>query len=424
MEDFAIQIEDGSYVLPEIVREENIKTAELYNWQRRAIKFFFENNNNAIFQVSTGSGKTICAIEIIKKVIEQNPNIRVLIVVPKNIILETTWFKELYERGFNIKDIGVYYGNIKEYAKITITNMQNIHKIVLEAFDMIIFDEIHNYGTKRLLPFLERDFKYKLGLSATLERMDKKHYEIIKIFNYNVFEYSPKEALIDGVLNPFDFTNISVEMDEENKEKYNTITASINMLFASFGGYNNISKIGGGVRLKLLGLLNERKDLVNNYTRKLDVIKLIVEKNKTDKYIIFNQFNKQTSKTYWYLLDVGVRTCVVHSGLPNDVREQNLTDFKNDKYNVMLASKVLDEGWNLPKVDTAIISAGDSTSRQTIQRMGRVLRKKNKTSKLIQLYCKNTIEETYANKRSLLFKELCSNYYYYDFNINTVNINW
>ena len=64
----------------------------------------------------------------------------------------------------------------------------------------------------------------------------------------------------------------------------------------------------------------------------------------------------------------------------------------------------------------AIIMAGDSSAKQTIQRMGRVLRKKNKTSTLYQVFCINTIEQKYGDERSILFRELCSEYngYVYD----------
>jgi superfamily II DNA or RNA helicase len=37
----------------------------------------------------------------------------------------------------------------------------------------------------------------------------------MKFFDYNVFKYSPKNALDDGILNPFRFSNIGVEMDIE-----------------------------------------------------------------------------------------------------------------------------------------------------------------------------------------------------------------
>jgi superfamily II DNA or RNA helicase len=170
-----------------------------------------------------------------------------------------------------------------------------------------------------------------------------------------------------------------------------------------------------GLKFQLLKRMTARKELVNNYYKKFDVVKQICNKHKKDKIIVFNEFNQQTSRSYWYLLDIGIRACIVHSDIPKHKREQNLMDFKNDKYQVILASKVLDEGYNLPKIDTAIIAAGNSTSRQTIQRMGRVLRRKKHHSNLYQVYCIDTVEANYAFERAKTFKALCSDYKSYNY---------
>ena len=99
-----------------------------------------------------------CAIEIIKRIWKKDPKCKVLIVVPKNVILEDTWYKSLYEEGISIRDIGAFYGAVKEYCKITITNMQSITNMEIdEIFDCIIFDEIHNYCTPRLFKILKKE---------------------------------------------------------------------------------------------------------------------------------------------------------------------------------------------------------------------------------------------------------------------------
>ena len=99
-------------------------------------------------------------------------------------------------------------------------------------------------------------------------------------------------------------------------------------------------------------------------------------------------------------------------------------DFKNDKFNVLLASKVLDEGYNLPKLDVAIIMAGDSTDKQTIQRMGRVLRKKKgQDSVLYQIFCIDTMEGRNAETRAAIFKRLASDYKDLIYNgLNSLNL--
>lgn len=393
------------------IQEQIVETISLRDWQRKAKKFFFDNDCKALFEVSTGSGKTIIAIDIIHELLKKNNKLKVLIVVPKNVILESTWYKELVDFGVPIQNIGVYYGDVKEYAQITLTNVQNFHKVPLELFNMICLDEAHNCGTRRLLELLQHDFKYRLGLTATLKRMDKKHYEILKIFNYNRFTYKPKEALEDGVLNPFIFYNITVTLDRQSRFLYDELTQQLNAIFQAGGGFERIMRSTTPLKFKMLTLINERKKLVNNYRDKFLVAQQIIKQFRTHKIIVFNQFNDQTSKLYWYLLDDEIECRIVHSGVTKDNRDRALIDFKNDKFNVLLTSKVLDEGYNLPKLDIAIIMAGDTTDKQTIQRMGRVLRKKdNQDSLLFQIYCRETIEENSANERAKIFKSLASDY--------------
>jgi len=385
-----------------------------------------EDNHNFIANdfIVHNSGKTFCAIEIIKEIWKKEPDLKALIVVPKNIILETGWYKELYDAGISLRKIGVFYGKIKEEAQITITNMQNIEKLNLKEYDIVVLDEVHNYGTKRMLEYIKYPFKYKIGLSATVDRGDGGHWKIYEIFDYNIFTYLPKQALEEGILNPFDFVNVGVEMDYENFDYYDRLTAEINMILKVGGGFNKIVKGGSGLKNKLYIKLTERKQLVNNYKRKFDVVKKICLKHRDDKVIVFSEYNDSTNKFYWHLLDEGLKACVLHSGISKDKREENITDFKLDKYQIMLTSKVLDEGYNLPKLDVAIIAAGNSTSRQTIQRMGRVLRKKNKESMLYQIYVKDTIEEDQSIERSKLFKGLCSEYKEYIYENKEEEFNW
>lgn len=279
----------------------------------------------------------------------------------------------------------------------------------------VLVHNCHDYATKRLLPMISKEFKYKIGLSATIERMDNMHWELLKIFDYNRFNYTPKEALLEGVLNPFNFYNIAVEMDDKSREEYDYLSQEINAIIRAGGSYGKIMRTNSGLKYKMLSVMNTRKQLVNNYKRKFQVVKEIIEKHIKDKVIIFNQYNEQTNKLYWHLMDIGANCRIIHSGINKDKREQNLIDFRNNIFNVLLTSKVLDQGYNLPALDVGVIMAGDSTPKQTIQRMGRVLRKKDKKSTLYQIYVKDTIEDTQAFERANLFKELSIDYndYFY-----------
>ncbi len=387
--------------------EKQTNITDLRSWQIKAKKFFYENNKNVIFEVSTGAGKTFITIDILQELLLKEPKLKVLIVVPKNVILEEGWYKELVDYGIPIQSIGVYYGSIKEYSRITITNIQNLDRIPLTMFDMFIGDELHNLGTDRILKILETPFKYKIGLTATLARADKNHRKLLELFDFNIYKYNPSEALEDGVLNPFVFYNIGVVLDQDTRDKYDDIKQQLYVVYNTGGGFEKIMKTNTPLKMKMLALINEQKELVNNYVDKIDITQTIINNHKENKILVFNQYNKQTSKIYWHLLDTNIECRVLHSGIDKKTRERTLIDYRNDKFSVLLVSKVLDEGYNLPKLDVAIIMAGDSTDKQTIQRMGRVLRKKKDGySSLYQLYCVDTIEEKSSLVRAKLFKDL------------------
>ena len=368
------------------------------------------NNRRFLLKDFTVVHNTYAAIDIISDLMKKE-DIRALIIVPKNVILETGWYTELTNYGMKIQDIGVYYGATKEYAKITITNMQSVHRIPLDMFNVLVADELHNYNSKRMMKIINHNFKYKLGLTATLKRLDGGHTKLLKSFNYNIYKYTAKEALEDDVLNPFDFYNIGLHINPETREKYDELTQTLNSIFQQSGSFQYIMRTQDPIKFKLLSIMNERKQLINNYKDKFLIAKKIISQNKDKKIIVFNQYNDQTNKLYWHLLDEEIKCRIIHSGIDQKQRDINLVDFKNNKFNVLLTSKVLDEGFNIPKLDLAIIMAGDSTDKQTIQRMGRVLRKQEgKQSKLYQIFCIDTMEHKNANEKAKVFKSLASTY--------------
>ena len=59
----------------------------------------------------------------------------------------------------------------------------------------------------------------------------------------------------------------------------------------------------------------------------------------------------------------------------NDVRRSRIRDFKDQTLDALVAIKVLDQGVNIPAIETAVIVASSRSKRQYIQRLGRVLRK-------------------------------------------------
>jgi len=66
---------------------------------------------------------------------------------------------------------------------------------------------------------------------------------------------------------------------------------------------------------------------------------------------------------------------VLHSGHSQRVRDDTLAKFRKASPAVLLTCRVLDEGIDIPDIDSAVLVASTQKRRQRIQRIGRVLRK-------------------------------------------------
>lgn len=386
---------------------------KLREWQEKALQFF-KKNNNSIYQVSTGAGKSIFGIQAIKQILENEPNIRVMIITPKNVILEQTWLDELHNQGFPINKVGIYNQSAKEFSQITLCSIQSLNNVVdsgiYDYYDFIIFDEIHNYGTIGYLKYLQIPKKYKIGLTATLEREDNNDIIIKKIFNFNIFNYGIEDSINDGILNKFDFYCIKIELDEEEQLLYDELTKGINLIIQKYGT-GKISRISDEIdRNIFLKLINDRKELVDkNFKKRKEAINIIKD-NINSKIIVFNQYNVISKELYWDLADENINSDIINSDIPKNKQIKAFNDFEIGKNNILLTTTMTDEGYNLPKIDTAILMSQNSTNKQFIQRIGRVLRKKEYNSKVYYIVILNTYEETTYNKRKNLINRISNSF--------------
>lgn len=82
-------------------------------------------------------------------------------------------------------------------------------------------------------------------------------------------------------------------------------------------------------------------------------------------------------------------------------RKEALQTFKeSDTCRVVSTAKALDEGFNVPGITASIVASGYAKVRQSIQRLGRMIRKQpGKRAFQVELYVKNTQEEVWLKKR-------------------------
>jgi superfamily II DNA or RNA helicase len=87
---------------------------------------------------------------------------------------------------------------------------------------------------------------------------------------------------------------------------------------------------------------------------------------------------------------------------PVKERHEILTKFRQGDYRSLVASRVLNEGVDVPDASIAIVMSGTGSAREYIQRMGRILRKSKDPTKLAILYevvAEDTNEEAVSRRR-------------------------
>jgi len=92
-------------------------------------------------------------------------------------------------------------------------------------------------------------------------------------------------------------------------------------------------------------------------------------------------------------------------------RDQSIRLFKEEDNGIRLIStaRALDEGFNVPRINASIVTSGSSKTRQSIQRLGRMIRQEEgKRAFQVEIYIRNTQDEVWLRSRQ---KE-------------SINVNW
>jgi superfamily II DNA or RNA helicase len=344
---------------------------KLRQWQEKAFPLWWAKKRG-IVKVVTGGGKTVFAIHCLTKYLEEEKDNSIFIVVPSIALLDQ-WYEGL-QKTFGDKDISLNGGgeHLEVISKITISTIDSV-KNIIHNFDasntLLIVDECHKIGTEKRGETLTNNWHATLGLSATPERdYDDNFYIIIKkILGDIIFDYDYIDAREDEVIVNFKLLYAYAAMTEDEEEKYKKFTKSIQRRAATIGG-NNMNDYP----LKML--IFNRARMVKNSKNRIPFGVELLQKHKRDSWIVFTENKKQAKEFNKIINKKGYKSAIYNTDLDNAEREENLNNFKNGNLNVLVSCTALDEGFDMPEADGAMILSASSSKRQRIQRMGRVLR--------------------------------------------------
>ena len=362
---------------------------KLRQWQEKAFPLWWAKKRG-IIKVVTGGGKTVFAIHCLTKYLKEQKDNSIFIIVPSIALLDQ-WYEGL-QKTFGDKDISLNGGgeHLENISKITISTIDSV-KNIIHKFNapntLLIVDECHKIGTEKRGEILTGNWHATLGLSATPERdYDDNFYIIIKkILGDIIFDYDYIDAREDEVIVNFKLLYAYAEMTEAENDKYKDFTKKIQRRAATIGG-NNMNDYP----LKML--IFNRARMVKNSKNRIPFGVELLQKHKRDSWIVFTENKKQAKEFNKIINKKGYKSAIYNTDLDNAEREENLNNFKSGNLNVLVSCTALDEGFDMPEADGAMILSASSSKRQRIQRMGRVLRiTANKENALIvTVYSSNT----------------------------------
>lgn len=344
----------------------------LREWQEKAFPLWWKYKKG-IIKVVTGGGKTFFAIHCLRKYLEEDHNKNILIVVPSIALLDQ-WYESL-SQNFSDTEISLNGGgeqttSITKICISTIDSLKNIIKEVDASNSLLIVDECHKIGTEKRGEMLTNNWHATLGLSATPERdYDDNFYIIIKkILGDIIFDYDYIDARDDEVIVNFKLLYGYAALLPEEENKYKKFTKSIQRRAATIGGQDM-----NDYPLKML--IFNRARLVKNSKNRIPYGIELIKKYERDSWIVFTENKKQAKEFNNKVNHIkGFESGIYNTDLKDDERQENLENFKAGKLNVLVSCTALDEGFDMPEADGAMILSASSSKRQRIQRMGRVLR--------------------------------------------------
>ena len=407
------QIEPG---VPAIPRKYKGHLFELRKHQKDALGIWRANNYRGILAHATGSGKTVTAIfaavNLYASISELGGKMALIIAVPY-VNLADQWVDEL--ALFNISATECYRSKAewlpkaraerlafnsgaKDFVCMVVVNKtlatDDFQDLIADFPDEEVFwigDECHRHSSKILSDAVRSTSNFILGLSATPEHYADKEANSRLFAGYGDADpksrYTLSDALNDGVLTPYRYFPIVVELTADECVRYMERTIELRPLAARLASGQSLSQ---SQRSYLDFLLLQRNRIIGSAENKFSALRDILAGMPPQKGVLiycgdgsvegddeidFVEPKRQIERVSEILDSYNWISSRFTSEENLPLRRSILRHFSEGHVHAMVAIRCLDEGIDIPMCDTAFILASSKNPRQFVQRRGRILRR-------------------------------------------------
>jgi superfamily II DNA or RNA helicase len=375
---------------------------EPYPHQSEALLAWKQAGRRGVVVLPTAAGKTYLA----QLAMQSTPR-STLIVVP-TLDLMHQWYAHL-TAAFPDAEVGLLGGGSRDKTPILISTYDSA-TIRAEAlgnqYALLVFDECHHLPTDFYRAIAEYTIApYRLGLTATPDRSDGRHWDLNALIGPEVYRKTPEE-LAGFALAQHKVIQIKVKLSQKERDRYNTCIKLRNdflrdskISLGSLDGWQKFVMTSARSQAGRRAMLahREAKEIALGTDGKLRILTDLLAQHYPERILIFTNDNATVYRISQELLI----PAITHQ-TPVKERHEILTRFREGDYKTLVASHVLNEGVDVPDARVAIILSGTGSNREYIQRLGRVLRKGTDSDKLALLYevvAEDTSEEGTSQRR-------------------------
>lgn len=371
----------------------------LMDHQRMVLEDWEAHDHHGIVNFATGAGKTLTAIESVKRWTGKGG--AAVILVPGQD-LHAQWIREIETELPDVQILPAGAGHSKtDWMQLLPTftapgNSPDTRRLVVATnatfastdFQrrlksgrhlLLVADEMHRAGSNKVLPALEHtNCGATLGLSATFRRQfDEDGTDRLVEFFGQVL--SPiiglAEALVLGLLVPYDYRLHEVSLDDEEHKLYEELTKKIGQLL---GQGESVSDRDGPLQMLLIKRARVLKQAKAKVPKAIEI--LTTEYKAGDRWLVYCDDRTQLAAVIDQCLAEGLPALAFYSGMPSE-RDAVIRSL-GQHGGIVVAIRCLDEGIDIPVTDHALILASSTVEREYIQRRGRVLRRAPATGKV------------------------------------------
>ena len=367
-------------------------------FQAEALAAWKKAQGRGVVVLPTGAGKTQVATMAI------DDRRRSALIVAPTLDLVRQWY-DVLKATFGVA-IGIVGGGEHDVQPITVTTYDSayLHMEHLGArFGLIVFDEVHHLPSPTYALAAKLSLApFRLGLTATPERADGLDAVLTQLVGPTVYRRDISE-LAGEYLAAYETERIEVELGPEEREEHD----AERLIYRNFLGANGISM--GSPRgfsefimrasrstegRRAMRAYRRQRELAFAATAKLDYLAHLFGVHKNDRALVFTQDNATA-----HLISRRFLVPVITHQTKVTERSAILAGFSAHTYGAIVASKVLNEGVDVPDANVAVVLSGSGSVREHVQRLGRILRQREgKRAMLYEIVTARTTE-TYTSER-------------------------